>query len=285
MKKNLARIATIKDLDLELQSCSDIVQLKSLHYGYWAPDELLTIDNFLGAQVRYTETLLTLIPDGVRTILDVGCGIGDVSLSLAKNGFKVTAISPDKNHQRYFDEYDHNDLKFIETKFESFRTDERFDLILMSESQNYFDMNIGFEQCTKMLVENGYLLVSGNFRKSNSKEFRRITHIENEYIESAEHYGFELLKSIDITDKVLPTAALGELVLKRYISPTLGMLKYYAKNTSPLKFKLIQLVFRKQWKQLTLLLEDWQERADPVLYKNKVKYMRLLFSARSAVPA
>ena len=285
MKKNLARIATIKDLDLELQSCSDIVKLKSLHYGYWAPNELLTIDNFLSAQIRYTETLLTLIPDGVRAILDVGCGIGDVSLSLVKKGFIVTAISPDKNHKRYFDDYDHKDLKFIETKFESFRTDERFDFILMSESQNYFDMDIAFEQCTKMLVKNGYLMVSGNFRKSNSKEFRRITHIENEYIERAKHYGFELLKSIDITDKVLPTAELGEIVLKRYITPTLGMLKYYTQNTSPLKFKLIQLVFRKQWKQLTLLLEDWQERADPALYKNKVKYMRLLFSARSPVPA
>jgi len=280
MKKNLARIATIKDLDLELQSCSDIVKLKSLHYGYWAPDEELTIDNFLGAQIRYTETLPTLIPDGVRTILDVGCGIGDVSLSLAKKGFSVTAISPDKNHQRYFDEYDHKALKFIETKFESFRTNERFDLILMSESQNYFDMDIGFEQCVKMLAKDGYLLVSGNFRKSNSNEFRRITHIEKEYVERAKHYGFELMKSIDITEKVLPTAQLGELVLNRYISPTLGMLKYYVKNTSPLKFKLIQLVFRKQWQQLTLLLEDWQERADPALYKDKVKYMRLLFSVR-----
>jgi MPBQ/MSBQ methyltransferase len=130
MKKNLARIATIKDLDLELQSCSDIVKLKSLHYGYWAPNDPLTVENFLSAQIRYTETLLTLIPDGVRAILDVGCGIGDVSLSLVKKGFIVTAISPDKNHKRYFDDYDHKDLKFIETKFESFRTDEKFDFIL-----------------------------------------------------------------------------------------------------------------------------------------------------------
>ena len=128
-----------------------------------------------------------------------------------------------------------------------------------------------------MLVRGGYLLVSGNFRISNSEEFKRITHIENEYKERARDYGFKLLKTINITDKVLPTAELGEKILKQYIAPSLDMLKYYAQNTSPIKFKIIQWMFRRQWKQLTLLLEDWKERADPVLYKNKVKYLRFLF--------
>jgi ubiquinone/menaquinone biosynthesis C-methylase UbiE len=87
----------------------------------------------------------------VKTILDVGCGIGDIALTLAKKGYIVTAISPDKNHKKYFDRYKDKNISFYDIKFEDIRFDKTFDLILMSESQGNFSPIITFKQCKRYL--------------------------------------------------------------------------------------------------------------------------------------
>ncbi|MGD2125907.1 MAG: methyltransferase domain-containing protein [Desulfobacteraceae bacterium] len=278
MKQNLARSATLRDLDFEHLICTELVKLNSLHYGYWDGDEELTLENFRRAQDRYTQTLIALIPQQVTRILDVGCGIGDVSMALVSKGYIVTALSPDKNQKKYFEGYDHKNLAFLNTDFESFWTGEKFDLVLMSESQNYFDMDLGFKKCASLLDRVGYLLVSGNFRIDDSKEFRRVTHIESEYIERASHYGFSLTKSIDITENILPTVQFGEEIYKSYFSPSLGTLKYYIQNAAPIRLKLLKWIFRKELKQLMVTLRDWSERANPALFRERVRYMRFLFT-------
>ena len=204
-------ITEFDGLDLELFFCTEILKLTSLHYGYWeesdkltAGGEKLTLDCLRDAQQKYTDILIEAIPKNVKSILDVGCGIGDVSRSLSKLEYDVTAISPDSNHVKYFDNH-LSKLTFLQTKFEDLDIDDKFDLILMSESQNYFPTEIGFRQCTSFLSPKGYLLVSGMFRKDSNSKIAEVPNTAEDYIETAEKHGLLLIEDVDITQNILPT--------------------------------------------------------------------------------
>ena len=194
----------LASLNPELMFVTNILKLKSLHYGYWEGQKSLDLEGLKKAQERYTDTLTDQFPENVNTILDVGCGIGDVALSLDTKGYKVTAISPDENHSRYFDFPDKNRICFHNVKFEDLDLDEKFDLIMMIESQNYFDADKGFAQCRRFLNPGGSIYVSGMFRKGDSDIFK-VCNIEREFIQKASNYGFLLTNSLGITENVLPT--------------------------------------------------------------------------------
>ena len=48
------------------------LKMEDLHYGYWTDDLPVEVQNLPKAQAQYTEVLIGNIPEGVRTILDVG---------------------------------------------------------------------------------------------------------------------------------------------------------------------------------------------------------------------
>ena len=74
MKKRPA--ITSRDLGLEFAAIcgKHFLGLEHLHYGYWPEGLPVSINNLRTAQENYTSFLLSQIPAGVRTILDVGCG-------------------------------------------------------------------------------------------------------------------------------------------------------------------------------------------------------------------
>lgn len=268
---------TFGDLDLELLFCTDVLKLNSLHVGYWKTGQDFTLENLRKAQLEYTNTLIGLIPNSVHTILDVGCGIGDVARALAERGYIVTALSPDKNHKKYFNNCEKLGISFRNSKFETFDISETFDLILMSESQNYIDPDIGFKQCRKYLRNGGYLLVSGTFKKDNTKAFDKIRDSEEEFHQKAKKYGLELLQSIDITKEILPTYYLENKLLHEYLMPTLNILRLFIRGSSPIIFKLSRFVFKGKLKKLTKIYNHHMEYANPDLFQKHIKYMRFLF--------
>ncbi len=267
-------------LDLELLFLTNVLKLTSLHYGYWNENDDLTVKNFRVAQQRYTDTLIDMIPDGVNTILDVGCGIGDVSEAMAEQGHQVTALSPDENHRQYFEEHRNGQVAFHNSKFENFNTSMKFDMVLMSESQNYFDMDMGFQQTINHLCRGGYLLVSGTFKKAVSDVFKRVVSIEDKYLERAKSYGLELLKVEDITKYVMPQTLFERNLLEAHIIPLIDIFKRSTGKSLSFRFKLLKIFNRKILNFLTEVYEDRVQRADPALVKQHLKYMRFLFAYR-----
>ncbi len=263
-------------LDLELFLCSDVLKLRSLHYGYWNHNQKPTLYNLRKAQQRYTDTLLALIPQNVKTILDVGCGIGDIAHALVHRGYVVSAISPDKNHAKYFTNQTNNP-SFIPTTFEEFTSNQQYDLILMSESQNYFHADVGFQQCRRYLNSHGYLLVSGIFRKGAGEVFQNVINVEGEYLQKAHEYGFRLLKRIDITRRVLPTLALVHNAMHEHIEPVAAMIDHYLLSTAPVITTALRLVLWKQIQNIRDIFRYYRERTDPFQFEDKCRYFRLLF--------
>ncbi len=263
--------------NLELFFCTHILKLNALHYGYWDDAENLTVDNLRLAQQRYTTTLLQLIPARVSSILDVGCGIGDISFALAEKGYQVTAISPDKYHAKFFTGSFLKNVTFFNSKFEDFHTQQWYDLILMSESQNYFDIDLGFKQCQKFLKPGGYLLVSGIFK--NNAYFQEIRNAAKPYIQKAQNYGFQLVSEIDISENVLPTLKYGYQAYQQYLMPVYFLVNRFLAGTNSLKFILVKLFLWSALKRTSIEIHHYyKKRLNPALFQKHVRYLRLLFS-------
>ena len=276
-------ITEFDGLDLELFFCTEILKLNSLHYGYWEESEKLkeegtklTLDCVRNAQQKYTNILIEAIPENVKSILDVGCGIGDVSKALSKLGYDVTAISPDNNHAKYFENH-LSKLTFLQTKFEDLKVDRQFDLVLMSESQNYFPTEIGFRQCTTLLSPEGYLLVSGMFRKDSDSEFTEVPNTIEDYAKIAEKHGLLVIENVDITPNILPTIDYIYESMESYVEPSVKMLNQFISSIAPLKSRFIKFFFRKQIDKTLQIYRYYRRRTDPLFFEKNIVYARLLF--------
>ena len=276
-------ITEFDGLDLELFFCTEILKLNSLHYGYWEEsekptegDNKLTLECLRDGQQKYTDMLIEAIPKNVKSILDVGCGIGDVSRVLSKLEYDVTAISPDSNHAKYFENH-LSKLTFLQTKFEDLDIDSKFDLILMSESQNYFPTEIGFRQCTTLLLPEGYLLVSGMFRKNSDSEIAEVPNTMEDYAKAAEKHGLLLIDNVDITENILPTIDFIYESMQNYVEPGAKMLSQFISSIAPLKSWFIKIIFRKQINKTLQIYDYYRKRTNPLFFEKNIVYARLLF--------
>jgi len=265
--------------DLELNLYTRVLKLKSLHWGYWLKKDILTVENLFKAQQRYTQKIIENIPNGVHTILDVGAGIGDNAIALSKSGFKVVALSPEPTQKEIFQEISkkNRDISFVLSKYEDFSSKDKFDLILMSESSNYFPLKAGAKQSERYLKQGGFVLTIGLFRKTNSPEYSE-WNVASDFEKEYKQNGFRLLKKIDVTDRVTPSMDLAYKYYQDYVPPFLEIISNYYQKAFKIKAKLLALIFRKEIKFLnTLVTKVLPERLDVKKYKKFGRYYLYLF--------
>jgi len=143
-----------------------------LHYGYWEPLPLcrddLTLARFRIAQEAYAAKLLRLIPDDVKQILDVGCGIGGNAVKLLDRGFEVDGLAPDPMQKEEFTKATSDRANFFLTEFQQFQPSKVYDLILMSESSQYMNVADIARVAANSLKDQGYLLLADMLRKDGN---------------------------------------------------------------------------------------------------------------------
>lgn len=190
-----------------------------LHYGYWeelpAPGEELTITRLRVAQEAYSMKLMSFIPTGITSVLDVGCGIGGntkylcdrISASRPDEDFLVEGLAPDPLQQAKFIEKTQGKIPFHLSRFEDFTATKSYDLILFSESSQYVAVNDLAQGTSRLLANNGYLLLADMMRKD--KEYQKgifsNCHLKQELQTALETAGFTLVESEDISQNVAPT--------------------------------------------------------------------------------
>jgi MPBQ/MSBQ methyltransferase len=245
-----------------------------LHYGYWNLEDELNIENLRLAQERYIDHLISFIPKDVKTILDVGCGIGGNALRLKKAGFEVEALSPDAAQAQMFKAK--GEVPFYLTKFEDFETPKKYDLILMSESAQYIPIQEGLEKCCSLLNEKGNLLLSDYFIREKAEKnnvFAACTHMEDEYLKFAKEYGFEIVLSEDITSRVAPTLDFVRLKYNEYVEPTLELVDSLLQKHVSILYKVGKVIASSSLKKAAMKLE----LIDSKLFLKYRKYMIYLF--------
>ena len=266
-------------VDLELLLLTEAVGLRSLHYGFWdepPADDDLSFDALKEAQARFTERLLAMIPRDVRSVLDVGSGVGDNSAEMLRRGLEVTALSPDRNHGKFYDRLREDGLVFHNQRFEDFEIRRPYDLVLMSESQNYFDQTLGLTTAGRALTSRGRLLVAGMFRRADTKEFKAVRCIERPYVEEAARHGFHLVRSVDVTENVIATIRIAE----RYLKPVMRVAQTYFETGSFLKRWVASMLIAKRAMSPKKLFDYYTQWISPDHYRRHIKYAFLLFERR-----
>ena len=252
-------------IDHVLKLYSESVRSPYLHYGFWDDPKLVSAENLslhdiVAAQDRYIEHLTSFIPEDVKTILDVGAGIGGNSSYLLNKGYKVEALSPDEHQEKVFAEKYNGEVKFHRSKFEDFEPEKQYDLVLESESACYIQIQPGWKTARKTIREGGYLLASDYFLHHNdgSGDWHiKASHNEKVYMEIGEEYGFKLLREYDQTENTMPTLDSAKAFMERYIYPTVEFSSNYMDKNYSFIMKILKKAFGKRvnekMKQLSLL--------------------------------
>jgi MPBQ/MSBQ methyltransferase len=144
-----------------LRFYTQVLGLERLHYGLWEPDDEWSLPGVRKAQARYEDYLMRLIPAGVKTILDVGCGTGVMAERLTRLGYTVEGLSPDPYHQRLFQARVASPFHLC--GFKVFIPRVQYDCLIMSESAQYIAVPQLFEVAKTALTPQGYLLVGDYF--------------------------------------------------------------------------------------------------------------------------
>lgn len=137
-----------------------------MHFGYWEGLEL-KFYNLKKAQELYVENLQRMIPPDVNTILEVGCGSGEMAKRLLSAGYRVDVVSPPCIMTSLAKEKLSGQVVFHECLFEDMKTDNKYDLVLFSESFQFVDLKTAIQKAAHY---GRYILIADVFRKDTAEK-------------------------------------------------------------------------------------------------------------------
>ncbi len=272
-------------VDNVLKLYSETIKSNYLHYGFWDnPDSInlskITLEDIKNAQIRYIENLSSYIPEDVKIILDVGCGIGGNTAFLLEKGYVVDTLSPDDYQKLVIKEKFKNKVDFYHSKFENFKSKKLYDLILESESACYINIDKGFKRANEIIRPGGYLLVSDYFvyfRDGTKNPHLKSSHDLNQYLLKAKENDFELIKEYDQTDNIVPTLDYAKYFIERFVNPCINYGIYsLRKNFPKIAFFLEKIMVSKLSKK-----KEQLKLIDSKQFKKYRKYMIFLFKKKN----
>jgi len=273
-----------RELGLEVAAiCGEhFFKLKDLHYGYWTEGLEPSMSNMQKAQENYTNFLVSHIPSTVRTILDVGCGSGHLAKELVDRGYSVDCVSP----SHLLSERAHVVLgegsHIFECPYEQLETENRYDLVLFSESFQYIRLESALEKSMSVTNDNGYLLICDVFRAAETKNGALGGgHKLVKLYDRISHYPFLPVEDIDITEQTSPNLDILDDALKNVVQPVLESSMSYLGGRYPLTVKFLRWKYRKNINEVCEKYFNGQRRSEDF---KKFKTYRLLVY-RKAVPA
>src|SRR5689334_9024002 len=178
--------------DIDLMLVHRVFKMDHLHLGRSEPGKPLDFSTVRDAQREFTRHLLTKVPAGTKTVLDVGCGIGVGTKMFREAGFDAEGVNPDPYQKRVFEALLPG-VPFHPATFESFVPAKAYDLVLFSESSQYVKLDGFFANCARVLGPGtgGAVLVADWFCKPG-KSFFGNPHPDAAFRAAATAAGFKL---------------------------------------------------------------------------------------------
>ncbi len=238
-----------KEVGLEIGFLVFKFFLKSdcLHYGYFSDGLEADVSNLNEAQGRYTELIISNIPDGVKTILDVGCGAGKVAHEMVKRGYEVECVSPSKALNKHAENLLGDQAKVYSSKFEDFQTDKKYDLVLFSESFQYIPIDQSIPRALELLNEGGHILFADFFRRDiPGKHPIGGGHEWTEWESKRPQFPVEVMLEKDITEETSKTIDIVHQLNNEVISPAWKSGFALAEDRFPWLMKVVKWKYKKK---------------------------------------
>lgn len=226
---------------------------RDLHYGLWQDDMEVCIQNLPAAQQRYSDFLIKHIPAGVKRILDVGCGAGGLASELLARGFEVEGVSPSPLLSDAARQQAGEDFKIHQGRFEelSFDADQKFDLIMFSESFQYISLDSVFENAQRRLNSGGYVLICDFFKTgAPGRSVIGGGHSLEKFNRALEHSGLQVLADEDITRETAPNLDIVDQMGRELFYPTFKLIGYAFDRNHPWLAKLFRWKYQKKIKKI-----------------------------------
>ncbi len=222
---------------------------RDLHYGLWQDDLEVCVQNMPAAQKRYSEFLISHIPAAVRRILDVGCGAGGLASELLERGFEVEGVSPSPLLTEAARQQTGAEFKIHQGRFEDveFTDDDKFDLVMFSESFQYISLDSVLENAKKRLEPGGYVLICDFFKSgAPGKSVIGGGHPLDKFEQALQRSGLEVLEDIDITRETAPNLDLVDQMGRELFYPTFRLIGYAFDSNHPWLARLFRWKYRKK---------------------------------------
>ncbi|MBC7806187.1 MAG: methyltransferase domain-containing protein [Akkermansiaceae bacterium] len=233
-------------LDLAAIAARYLFETDHLHYGLWTEDLPVHMKNLHKAQEQYSDLIVSTIPDGTKTILDVGTGTGALARRLMDAGYSVDCVSPSPYLTERARANVGTDAQIFECKFEDLVTDKRYDLILFSESFQYIPLNRSLVLSQEYLNTGGHVLICDYFRNDTPDKgpFGGGHHLKD-FRKELESSALTPLLDRDITPLTAPNLDLVADMNDKVVAPMKAQLFAFARVKYPFWFKLTTSIFKK----------------------------------------
>lgn len=266
--------------DIALRLGHKLFGVEHLHYGYFDGSLPETLDSIPEAQQAYVDNLISYIPDGINRIFDVGCGTGGMASELLKRDYEIVCLAPDPYLiEKTAERTEGKVSRLIVDLYENVEdeSDESFDMILMSESCQYIQVERGWKQNQRLLRKGGYVLIGDFFRiRELDPGISKSGHPLQEFIEAGNRHGFELIKEVDITEQVAPTMDIYQDMIKNRVFPVAEAIFEFLERKSRFLYWLGKKALGKKIEKLHVKYSN--QGAD--LFKKYKQYTVLLFQKK-----
>lgn len=246
-----------------------------LHYGLFEglePD----IQNLAKAQENYAEFLILNIPDGVKTILDVGCGSGRMARTLLEKGYQVDCVSPGTLLTNYVKESLGNRIELYNCKFEDLKTAKKYDLVMFCESFQYIPIDRSILGALDVLKPGGFIIVSDFFQTDEpGKSPIGGGHKFKEWEEKKAIFKIKQLKERDITKETSPTVDLVNQMTMEFLHPTWNVIFKLGEDRFPMVIKFFKWKYKKKLAKMEN--KHFQGQRNGANFAKYKKYMFYLF--------
>lgn len=253
-----------------------LLNLEHLHYGYWTKDLKVDLAHLPAAQKNYTDFLMSNIPDGVKSILDVGCGMGHTAKRLTEAGYTVDAVSPSSFLAQQARELLQGKCEIFECFYEELHTEKRYDLVLFSESFQYIDPETAIQKTLGLLKPEGWMLICDVFKRSiNEKSPISGGHYLTRFYEAADKFPLRQMKDLDITDQTAPSRDIENHICKDVLEPVSNLLEKLMDSRYPLLSKCLKWKYRKKIEKMRHKYFDDQRTGE--IFKKFKTYRLFLY--------
>jgi SAM-dependent methyltransferase len=257
-----------------------LLKTEDLHYGYWLPGQEVTMRNLPAAQTAHSDYLLSKIPAGVKTILDVGCGTGHVAQLLLQRGYEVECVSPAPLLTEVARKRLGPDVRIYPTTLEALQTSRTYDLILFSESFQYIAPDDSLPRALTLLEPGGHVLLCDFFAlETDGDSPLSGGHALKAFYATLAKYPFELKFDEDITTQTAPNLQVIDDMLRDYFIPVWETLGYYFRTNKPWLVRLLRPFLRKRIEKLEFKYFSGSRTAEAFIRHKSYRCMLLAKSA------